>query len=173
MIISWEKGRRPKLAFCVCVALLEFSSACSQQTPVDTRTADETAIRNMDAQWSKTAGAHDLDGTLAYYSDDASVMASNVPIATGREAIRAIWAPMCVPDASVSWVANKVDVARSGDLAYSIGTYKDTAKDAQGKPETDRGKLLEVWKKQADGKWKVVADIFNSDLPLPAPPEKK
>ena len=37
----------------------------------------------------------------------------------------------------------------------------------------DRGKYLEVWKKQADGKWKVVADMFNSDLPLAPPAEKK
>jgi ketosteroid isomerase-like protein len=38
---------------------------------------------------------------------------------------------------------------------------------------TDQGKLVEVWKKQADGKWKTVADIFNSDLPASPPPEKK
>jgi ketosteroid isomerase-like protein len=37
----------------------------------------------------------------------------------------------------------------------------------------DRGKLVEVWKKQLDGTWKTVTDIFNSDLPPPAPPEKK
>jgi len=49
-----------------------------------------------------------------------------------------------------------------------------TTKDSRGGPPvTDRGKLVEVWKKQADGKWKTVADIFNSDLPLPAPPEPK
>ena len=51
--------------------------------------------------------------------------------------------------------------------------YMLTLKDSQGKPVTDHGKLVEVWKKQADGKWKSVVDIFNSDLPLPAPPEKK
>jgi ketosteroid isomerase-like protein len=31
----------------------------------------------------------------------------------------------------------------------------------------DRGKYLEIWKRQADGSWKVALDIFNSDLPLP------
>jgi ketosteroid isomerase-like protein len=48
-------------------------------------------------------------------------------------------------------------------------------KDPDGKPMKDRGKFIEVWKKQADGKWKVVADMFNSDIPLPAPepPKKK
>ena len=31
----------------------------------------------------------------------------------------------------------------------------------------------EVWKKQANGTRNAVADIWNSDLPAPAPPEKK
>jgi len=66
-----------------------------------------------------------------------------------------------------------VEVARSSDLAYLMGVYQLTMKDPQGKPVMDQGKLVEVWKKQADGKWKTVADIFNSDLPPAAPLEKK
>ena len=42
-----------------------------------------------------------------------------------------------------------------------------TVNDAKGKPVTDRGKYVEAWKKQADGAWKVVEDIYNSDLPAP------
>jgi ketosteroid isomerase-like protein len=67
-----------------------------------------------------------------------------------------------------------VEVARSGDLAYIMGTYQLTMKDAQGNAVPDHGKFVEVWEKQPDGKWKVGADIFNSDLPLPpAPAETK
>ena len=157
-------------ALCGCLAALVFMSACNQQAPVDTRAAEESAIRELDAQWSKTAEAHDLEGTVSYYSEDASLLAPNAPIATGKQAIRAVWTPMLEPDVAVSWQVSKVDVARSGDLAYLIGVYQLTMKGTAGKSESDRGKLVEVWKKQADGKWKVVADIFNSDLPLPAPP---
>ncbi len=42
---------------------------------------------------------------------------------------------------------------------------------ASGKPATEKDKLVEVWKKQGDGNWKTVADIFNSGLPVPAPAE--
>ncbi len=160
------------LAVCACLTLLLLAAACTQ-TPPDTRAADESTIRDLDAQWSKTAAAKDLDGTISYYSDDATVLPPNAPLATGTQAIRAVWAPMVTPDTSLSWQASKVEVARSGDLAYIVGTYQLSAKDAQGNPVPDHGKFVEVWKKQADGKWKVVADIFNSDLPLPAPPETK
>ena len=47
----------------------------------------------------------------------------------------------------------------------AIGT---TANDAKGKQVNDTGKYVVVFRKQADGAWKVAADIFNSDLP-PAP----
>jgi ketosteroid isomerase-like protein len=65
-----------------------------------------------------------------------------------------------------------VEVAQSGDIGYTSGTYEFTMNDASGKPVNERGKYLEVWKKQADGKWKCVMDIWNSDLPV-APAEKK
>jgi len=37
--------------------------------------------------------------------------------------------------------------------------------DQKGNPATEKGKYLTVWKKQADGSWKVIEDMFNSDLP--------
>jgi uncharacterized protein (TIGR02246 family) len=161
-----------KIAFCSWLALLLVASGCNQAAP-DTRAADESAVKDQDAQWAKTAGANDLDGTVAYYTDDASLLPPNAPIATGKQAIRAVWATMLNPDVIVSWQVTKADAARSGELAYVTGVYEITAKNPKGKPQEDRGKLVEVWKKQADGKWKVVTDIFNSDLPVPAPVEKK
>jgi ketosteroid isomerase-like protein len=41
-----------------------------------------------------------------------------------------------------------------------------------GKPLRDRGKYVTVWRKQADGSWRVVRDVFNSDLPVPGPVPK-
>ena len=44
----------------------------------------------------KTAAANDLEGTVSYYSDDATLMPPNAPIAVGKEAIRASWASLQV-----------------------------------------------------------------------------
>jgi uncharacterized protein (TIGR02246 family) len=166
---------RPAAAFCACLASLLLASSCGQPAPVDTRAADEKAIRDLDAQWSRTAAANDLEGTVSFYTDDATLLPPNAPIAVGKQAIRASWASLLGPGVAVSWQVKSVEVARSGDLAYLIGTYDLTMKDTQGNPLTDRGKLLEVWKKQPDGKWKAVADTYNSDLPPapPPPPAKK
>jgi uncharacterized protein (TIGR02246 family) len=167
MMRDRERGQLSKPAVWGCLVVLLWTTACKQPPPVDTPEADEQAIRNLDAKWEKTAEARDLDGALSYYSDDAVVMPGNAPIVQGKEAIRTLWKSLLSPDISLSWQATKVDVARSGELAYLIGTYTLTAKDAQGKPATDHGKLLEIFKKKGDGPWKVAVDMYNSDLPAP------
>jgi ketosteroid isomerase-like protein len=132
----------------------------------------EQALLDLDAQWSAAAAAKDLDKTVSYYSDTAIVMPPNAPSVTTKEAIRSAWKEMQAPGTAISWKASKVEVASGGDLAYVSGTYEFTMNDASGKPVKDRGKYVEIFKKQADGTWKVVADIWNSDLPA-APAEKK
>ena len=129
----------------------------------------ERAIRSADVAWSKAAEAKDLERVLAVFADGASELAPNTPISTGKEAIRKAWASyFATPGFAISWQPTKVEAAAGGDLGYSMGTYTLTVHDASARPVTDRGKYVTVWKKQADGSWKVVADIFNSDLPVPA-----
>lgn len=164
-----------KLVFCGCLALLLLSVGC-QQAPPDTRSTDQSAIKDLEAQWSKAAGTKNVDDIVSYYADDASMLAPNMPIATGEQSIRGMWAEFVGnPGFSASWESTKQEASRSADVAYDLGTYQLTMNDPQGKPMSDRGKYVVVWKKRADGKWKVAADMFSSDLPLPAPPaaEKK
>ena len=154
MISRHESMQRCKPIFWGCLALVSFVSACGQQAPPNTRATDESAIRDLDIQWSKAAMAKDLDGVVSYYSDDAYVLPPNAPIATGRKAIRAVWTSGFATSDSASWQATRAEVSRSGDLAYLTGVYQMTLKDSKGKPGEDHGKYLEVWKKQTDGGWK-------------------
>lgn len=153
-----------QISLLLLLVLFSSSIACQKQSAADTRAADEATLRNLDAEWSKAAGAKDLEKTVSYYSDDALVMAPNIPVLKGKEQARGMWKGMfSVPGFGGGWTATKVEVARSGDLGYVTGTYELSETDASGKPMTDKGKYLEIWKKQADGSWKCVADMFNSD----------
>ena len=139
----------------------------------DTRAADERAIREAGIEWLKATGAKDVERTVAFYADDASMFPPNAPIATGKEAIRALWSQVfTTPGIAVSGQTTKVEASHGGDLAYEIGTYEFTMHDPAGKPVMERGKYVLVWKKQAAGSWKVIIDIFNSDLPAPAAPPR-
>jgi len=126
------------------------------------------SLRNADAQWEKAFAARDLDKSVAACADDASVLPSNAPIATGHDAIRQLFSGFfAMPSLQMEWQATKAEVAKSGELGYTTGAYKMTFKDAAGKPGEDHGKYVTIWKKQKDGTWKVAYDIFNSDVPPP------
>jgi len=124
------------------------------------------ALLAADAAWMKVYAAKDLEKSVDFFDNEGSVLPSNAPIATGKEAItKLIGSAFATPDYTLSWHANKVGVARSGELGYTSGTYDFSIKDASGKTISDKGKYLTVWKKEADGSWKVLFDQYNSDLP--------
>jgi uncharacterized protein (TIGR02246 family) len=132
--------------------------------PVDTRAADEAAIRAASAAWSKASTAKDLDKAVAFYSDDAVQMPPKVPAIKGKEAIRKSWTPMlAMPGPGLSFQTAAVEVARSGDIAYETGSYDFSTTDKKGKTSDEKGKYVVVWKKQTDGSWKAAIDMDNSD----------
>jgi ketosteroid isomerase-like protein len=173
MTISRAVSRLLIIAACIASTIL--FSAC-QQTPAapDTRAADEAALKQWDENWSKAASSKDADKTVSYYADDALVQPPNGSLLTAKADIRKVWAEMLsAPGFSGGWKATKIEVAKSGELAYLSGTWEFKWNDASGKPTVDKGKFVEIVKKQADGSWKCVNDIWNSDLPLPAPAPAK
>ena len=94
----------------------------------------------------------------------------NATSAATKEAIRNVWKDMFAsPGLVITWQPTRVQVGKSGEMAWVSGTYELTMNDASGKPINDRGKYLEVWEKQTDGNWKCAADMWNSDLAASAP----
>jgi ketosteroid isomerase-like protein len=138
----------------VCVALVPVTLAFAAS-------GDEKAVRDADAEWSKVAGAKDLDKTVAFYADDAIVLPPNEAAVTTKDGIRNLWKGFLDSLQNISWKTTRVETSKSGDMACLIGTYEMTMKDAS----KDKGKYCEVWEKKAGGKWKVATDMFSSDLP--------
>jgi len=165
-------------AMCLCVSCVLVVLGCNSaqqapSAPPDTRAADEAAVRKADTDWSTAAQSKQVDGWVAFYTDDTVMLPPNDKLTSGKDDIRkAVTGLLTMPGLSLHWQPTRVEVARSGDLAYSYGAYELTYNHAKGKPINDRGKYTEVWKKQSDGAWKCVLDMWSSDLPaapLPAP----
>jgi len=134
--------------------------------PPDTRAADEAAIHAAVKEWSAAAQAKDVEKFTSFYAEDAVVMLEAAPDVSGLAAIReALGGMMQDPNFALSFEADQVVVARSGDLAYEAGTYSMTLSDAKKWPATQKGHYLVVWQKQADGTWKAVRDAPISDPP--------
>jgi len=152
--------------------LLLFVLGCNsqQKSAPDTRVADEATIRQADSTWSAAAETKQMEQFYGAFLEDAAVMGPNEPMALGIEAIRKMGDNMfAMPGFSLKWQAGTVVAASSGDIGYSLGAYEMTMNDAKGAPMVDNGKCLTVWRKQADGSWKVAVEMFNSDLVAPQP----
>jgi len=153
----------------LAVALAVTLMAC-QKPAADQSAAAASAVRSADSTWEKTFVNRDTAGVVGFVEATGSVMPPNGPIATGPDAVRALFTGFwALPGISLHWQATSAEASQSGELAYSSGTYDLTFNGPDGKPVSDKGKFVTVWRKQSDGSWKVVRDIFNSDLPLTPP----
>ncbi len=130
------------------------------------RSAEEQAIRDLDEKWLGAIARGDAAAVANIYTADGAFMAPNAPAANGRKAVEAAWKGlMGLPALSLKFRATRIDVAASGDLATDIGTYT-LGFDGKSGRVTDDGKYVVVWQK-IDGRWQVLADIFNSDRAAP------
>jgi ketosteroid isomerase-like protein len=153
------------------LGLVATLTAC--QPPANQTTGVADAVRAADIAWEKAFSSKDLAGAVAFVESTGSILPPNAPIATGPAAVRALFDGFyALPALNLHWQATSAEAARSGDLAYSSGTYEMTFSSPSGKPLRDRGKYVTVWRKETDGSWKVVRDVFNSDLPVPGPVPK-
>ena len=142
---------------------------CAPQVDV---AAEQAAIEQALSDWLEATnkpGEEGADGYASFFTEDAVQLPPNAARAEGRDAIRDRTLSFTSAEGfSVNWTATSIAVSAAGDLGYSEGEYEFSIKDAEGNAVSDKGKFVDIWKKQADGSWKVVVVIFNSDLPLPA-----
>jgi uncharacterized protein (TIGR02246 family) len=165
----------PRFVPGVALAAALFAHGCSQTsappivqggaTQTDTRAADEAAIRAQSAAWSDAAHSNDCNKIVSFYAPDAVAFDDGGPIEMGLETFR----KSCDQDAksantSIAWKTTKVEVAKSGEMAYEYGHYQLEITGKNGKVTTQPGKYLLVWKKQTDDVWKVAIDTDNADV---------
>jgi len=123
-------------------------------------------LRTADAAWLKAYRAKDIQRAARFYDKHGAMLAPNRPLLSGRKALQKFIAKsFTLPEYKISWRCHNAEVARSGELGYTTGSYRMSFRDPSGKECSDKGKYLMVWKKQRDGSWKVLFDMSNSDLP--------
>jgi uncharacterized protein (TIGR02246 family) len=157
------------IALAIVVVVLGVLLVGERERVVDIA-AEEAAIRALPTEWVNAVNAKDAEGMVAGFTDDAWLLPPNAPLASGKEAIRTVWSELVeTPSFSASNEVTKVEVSSRGDMGYVVGTSEGTWNDPEGNRVTSQEKWVAVYKKQPDGTWKCVVDIWNSDQPAPAP----
>jgi len=127
--------------------------------------ATRTALMEADRAFNRATAERRTDGWMEFFAEDAGLMRSAGTL-TGRAAIREDMAKAFADTSfTLTWEPRQADVGAAGDLGYTDGTYEARFRDAAGNAAIRTGRYLTVWKKQADGSWKVVRDIGVQDPP--------
>lgn len=125
--------------------------------------ADEKVVRDMTDITVAAFKSQNFGPWLDLWTDDAILQPPNAPTVAGREG-RVAWSKAFPPLEELRF--GNVQVIGAGNVAYGTTTYVLKPK---GLP-ADSGKQLFIARRQDDGKWKLVAGSFSSDLPAPAAP---
>ena len=124
------------------------------------------AVDSANTRFQNALTGGDTAALTAAYTDDAQVLAPNMKAAHGLDEIMKLHGGMLGAYTVQAASLKTDDLVVSGDYAIETGTYEMTLQ-PKGKTSSmkDTGKYIVVWKKQADGNWKMFRDIWNSDMP--------
>ena len=151
--------------------LLAVALGCEAAPPKDTSAEAKRAIDAANATWAGLTSSGHADSLASYYHPNAVLLPPNMAPVHGREAIRGFFAQMNAMAATLTIRAESVWA--SGASATELGRWNfvwpANAKRPPGFPPADSGKYIVRWVNE-NGRWLMMQDIWNSDVPLPMPP---
>ena len=152
------------VVFCALVAAISSAAYAGSKGKNDGVGEARAAIEAANAKFSEAFARGDAKALSAMYTSDAIAFPPDSEMIRGNEAIGEFW--KATRDSGVRGAAlTTVEVGRSGDVAYEVGKVSLTIQPVGKEPTTAVAKYVVVWKRQADGSWKLHRDIWNS---LPA-----
>ncbi len=125
----------------------------------------EQAIHDADAQYADAFNRGDIAAIAALHTEDVVYLPPNASAVSGRQGVEST-AKELLDAGWKNMSFSSVQFGSDGDLAYHVGRYSVDVPTDEG-TTTDSGKFVDIYKRQADGSWKIHVTISNSDTPLP------
>ena len=134
--------------------------AGSPMAPTDGQT-DTDAINRLAEEMLSAFEVKDSAKVNTYYAPGAVIATPGRPAAKDARALtKAIKDDIADPNLKITVSNEKTEVSGSGDMAYRRGSFKITTTNPQTKQaEQSEGTYLAVFRKQADGNWKIAEDF--------------
>lgn len=135
------------------------------RAPVRAAGADTRVLVEADKEFDG------LEGFSAFISDDMTTIRENQAIVRGKPAFLEGWAPLFAASAvSLRWQPELARISDDGTLGFTVGGYTTTKTESNARRKVGSGKYVTIWRKQADGSWKVIFDAGVHDAaPDPQP----
>jgi ketosteroid isomerase-like protein len=149
---------------CVCAGIL--SLGCSQSA-ID-EAAEAEALKELSRQWSNLIASGEFEAGMDYWANDAVMLPPEMPMLKGKEAIRDyVMTVAAIPGFRIRWEPEQAFISESGDLGYLIERNVIEVNGEDGEKIVTHGKAVTIWRKEPDGNWRNVVDMWNM-IPTPA-----
>ena len=144
---------------------LTMTVGCTARTST---AAGDAEIRQVVTDMTATVRTGDQAAIAALFAPNGVLVPPNEPVVVGRAAIQA-WGEKTFSAVKIVHGDIQLDGVRvAGDWASGHGTWAMTI--VAGRDTlSDTTRWIIEWERQADGKWLIARDIWNSGKPLPAP----
>lgn len=155
-----------KLLAAFAVVLLLIPTSFAQTKKTDTA----RALRQTELDFARAFSDRDANRFAAFVADDARFTSAG-KITQGKAAIVGEWTKMMQNrDLTVTWYPDIAEVSRAGDLGYTSGPYEFALKRPDGTVARERGRFASVWRRLADGKYRIIFDTGSPEEPPPSKP---
>jgi ketosteroid isomerase-like protein len=146
------------VALAVAVLILPIARSTVAASPK----ATAETLKQLEAEFMKTASDRGSQGYISYYADDSVEVPNGAPLIQGKAEIAKGMGFLDDKNNRLIWTPVGADISASADLGYTYGTFEFHSKNKEGNPTVDYGKYTSIWKLQKDGTWKVVLDMGNA-----------
>lgn len=121
--------------------------------PVDGR-----SLREADAALARSVAQGDPRAFAALLASDAC-FSDGGRLLEGRDRVVDSWKELFLPTGPrLTWVPEVAELSASLDLGYTAGSYRLLTEDAAGHPVVHEGRYVTLWRREADGAFRAVAD---------------
>ncbi len=146
-------GRRRHLMVLAALWL----AGCAAEAPP----ANPNVLMEADRAFDAAVAEGGSEAWGGWFAEDGALVQEGRGEIRGRIQVREAVAFLDIPDASLRWTPTRADIAASGDLGWTTGTYVSESPGPAGETRRAEGVYVSIWRLQADGSWKVVMDLGN------------
>jgi ketosteroid isomerase-like protein len=126
-----------------------------------------TSLQAAAHAYEAAASAKDAQAVVAMYDEAALMVPPDAEMVVGLEGVRGYrFGFIETAGVSLEFELQRVEVAASGDIGWSLSVGQITIERDDGTTGHDVVRDFHTWRRQPDGSWKVVVDFWNSG-PVP------
>jgi uncharacterized protein (TIGR02246 family) len=163
--------RAARVAGFAIVLMISAPIACSRPEPAQSSVSHEALQAGVDSAATRLLAAlrtDSPDSLLALMADDVIIMPPGEPVLKGKAAVRAWYDQFVKQMRTSSLNITDRELLIGGDYATEVAGFEWTLVPAAGGQQiVDRGSYIQVWHRQADGRWVFSREVWNSTAPPP------